>query len=80
MDTAVLVLAHICTQFEMNEVAASSEASTVSIGVTYTLGGEDVTWEQLQWEADKAMYTAKRSGRNRTIRYTSERNQDAALV
>ncbi len=37
---------------------------TVSIGVT-VIGGEDESWEGFLGRADRALYTAKRSGRNR---------------
>ncbi len=37
---------------------------TASLGVTHSLGRTVLTWEKLLQEADIAMYTAKRDGRN----------------
>jgi diguanylate cyclase (GGDEF)-like protein len=79
IDAAVLVLERMRARFEANE-AASSGGSTVSIGVTATFSRGAVSWEQLQWEADKAMYAAKSRGRNRTVSYDSELDHGAALM
>jgi len=80
MDGAFLVLERIRTQFEEGEFSSSLEGSTVSIGITSTFGRRAVAWEQLQWEADKAMYAAKTGGRNRTVSYGSDLDQDGALL
>jgi diguanylate cyclase (GGDEF)-like protein len=40
---------------------------TMSIGVTNTRGRVGVSWEELQEEADQALYEAKQGGRNRIV-------------
>jgi diguanylate cyclase (GGDEF)-like protein len=45
---------------------------TISIGVTNTRGRRGLSWAQLQKEADAALYEAKHSGRNRTVRAHSD--------
>ena len=80
LDAAFLVLERIRTRFESSEESSSAEPITVSIGVTATFSRGAVSWEQLQWEADKAMYAAKSSGRNRTTTYDSELNPASSFV
>jgi diguanylate cyclase (GGDEF)-like protein len=43
---------------------------TISIGITNTRGRRILTWAQLSDEADRALYAAKRNGRNQTMRYS----------
>lgn len=70
-DAAMTVLERIRKRFEAS-TPLGSDPNTVSIGVTSTRGRANVTWAQLQKEADKAMYHAKHMGRNRTIVYDAE--------
>lgn len=70
-DAAMTVLERIRRRFEAS-TPLGSDPNTVSIGVTSTRGRANVTWAQLQKEADKAMYHAKHLGRNRTIVYDTE--------
>lgn len=70
-DAAMTVLERIRKRFEAS-TPLGSDPSTVSIGVTSTSGRANVTWAQLQKEADKAMYHAKHLGRNRIILYDVE--------
>lgn len=70
-DAAMTVLERIRKRFEAS-TPLGSDPNTVSIGVTSTRGRANVTWAQLQKEADKAMYHAKHLGRNRIILYDVE--------
>jgi diguanylate cyclase (GGDEF)-like protein len=45
---------------------------TVSVGVAYFKAIHETTPEQLQSQADKALYRAKQSGRNRVVLYQGE--------
>lgn len=67
-DAAKIVLERIRKRFEAS-TPLGNVPNTVSIGVTSTRGRAEVTWAQLQKEADQAMYQAKHEGRNRTIIY-----------
>ena len=49
---------------------------TVSIGIGCLLPGEDDAYALLE-RADKAMYWAKREGRNRVVRYTDYANEES---
>jgi diguanylate cyclase (GGDEF)-like protein len=42
---------------------------TVSIGITAAVGDKDVQYQEMYIEADKALYAAKRAGRNRIISF-----------
>jgi diguanylate cyclase (GGDEF)-like protein len=44
---------------------------TISIGVATTVPAEGKTPENLIMEADKALYEAKRAGKNRTVACTA---------
>ncbi len=45
---------------------------TVSVGVAYLAAIDDISPEQLQSRADKALYVAKQSGRNRVLLHQGE--------
>lgn len=51
-------------------VTESGDAAsiTISMGVTNTRGRANLSWEDLQKEADAALYEAKQSGRNQIVR------------
>jgi diguanylate cyclase (GGDEF)-like protein len=53
------------------ESLCSSEKMTISIGVATTVPAEGKTPENLIMEADKALYEAKRAGKNRTVACTA---------
>lgn len=72
LDAAMTVLERIRKRFEAS-TPLGSEPNTVSIGLTSTRGRANITWAQLQKEADQAMYHAKHLGRNQTIVYDAER-------
>ena len=42
---------------------------TVSIGITSAVGDKDIQYQEMYIEADKALYAAKRAGRNRIISF-----------
>ncbi|MCO6406529.1 diguanylate cyclase, partial [Aurantimonas endophytica] len=50
-----------------NPVTGVSGHVTVSIGIAVTAPDANVSSEQLQHQADAALYRAKRAGRNRTV-------------
>ena len=66
LPAAKIVAERVREAMEKNRVSweGSEVACTVSIGVT-VIGGEDESWESFLGRADRALYTAKRSGRNR---------------
>jgi diguanylate cyclase (GGDEF)-like protein len=52
-----------------NPGAQTSPYVTVSVGVACCAASRDTTPEQLPRQADKALYRAKQSGRNRVVLY-----------
>ncbi|WP_346355052.1 diguanylate cyclase [Azotosporobacter soli] len=66
LPAAKAVAERIRVSMEENRVAWEGQEvkCTVSIGVT-VLGSEEESWETFLGRADRALYTAKRSGRNR---------------
>lgn len=50
-------------------VNAEHKILTISIGLTSSIGDKDDTYKTMYLEADKALYAAKRSGRNKVISY-----------
>ncbi len=70
LDEMFAVLDRLRTTLERRTMRLDKDIEvkiTVSVGLTNSAGRRDVHLEQLQREADKAMYAAKRDGRNRTV-------------
>ena len=69
-DEMFTVLDRIRSALELRSITVGGSmqvTATVSIGLTNSSGRRDLRLEELQREADRALYTAKRTGRNRTI-------------
>lgn len=75
LGTIERLLSAAAEQFELNETEVNV---TASIGVTFYPQNEEIDGEQLERQADQAMYEAKLAGRNRYRFFDPAQNREMA--